>query len=101
MVGTLTLSLETSTMKHRWTHNLIKTSCGIILSLIVPLSLQAKTKSVRKTQEVNFGEMSLKGTVRNPEGAYLVQKRGIHFMPLHDIQKDLDTRIRESVQEVR
>jgi hypothetical protein len=56
----------------------------------------AKQRTVRKVQEVNFGEMNLKGTIRNPDGAYLVQKRGIKFMPLYDVQKDMDSRIRES-----
>lgn len=55
-----------------------------------------KQRTVRKVQEVNFGEMNLKGTIRNPDGAYLVQKRGIKFMPLYDVQKDMDGRIRES-----
>ena len=56
----------------------------------------AKQRTVRKVQEVNFGDMNLKGTIRNPDGAYLVQKRGIKFMPLYDVQKDMDGRIRES-----
>ncbi len=56
----------------------------------------AKTKTVRKVQEVNFAEVDLKGTVRNPDGAYLVQKKGIKFMPLHDVQKDLDQKLRET-----
>lgn len=56
----------------------------------------AKTKNVRKVQEVNFDEMSLKGEIRNPDGAYLVQKRGLKFMPLHQVKKDMDARIRES-----
>lgn len=56
----------------------------------------AKQKTVRKVQEVNFGEINLKGTIRNPDGAYLVQKRGVKFMPLYDVQKDMDSRIRES-----
>ena len=58
---------------------------------------QAKTKVLRKVQEVNFSETSLKGTVRNPDGAFLVQKRGIKFMPLYDLQKDMDMKIRNSV----
>lgn len=62
---------------------------------------QAKTKSVRKVQEVNFSELNLKGTIRNPDGAYLVQKKGIKFMPLYDVQKDMDSKIRDSVQYVR
>lgn len=57
---------------------------------------EAKKKVTRKVQEVNFGEMNLKGTIRNPDGAYLVQKKGIKFLPLYDIQKDMDSRIRES-----
>jgi hypothetical protein len=57
----------------------------------------AKTKTVRKVQEVNFSEMNIKGTIRNPDGAYLVQKKGIKFMPLHDVKKDMDSKIRDSV----
>lgn len=62
---------------------------------------QAKTKTVRKVQEVNFSELNLKGTIRNPDGAYLVQKRGIKFMPLYDVQRTMDAKIRDSVQYVR
>lgn len=72
-----------------------------VFALFVAAPAQGKTKTVRKVQEVNFGEMSLKGTIRNPDGAYLVQKRGIKFMPLHEVQKDMDSKIRESVQYVR
>lgn len=56
----------------------------------------AKTKNLRKVQEVDFDEMSLKGTIRNPDGAYLVQKRGMKFMPLHEVKRNLDSRIRDS-----
>ena len=74
----------------------------LVASLLFSTTLaQAKTKTVRKVQEVNFAELDLKGTVRNPDGAWLVQKRGIKFMPLYDVQKDMDTKIRESVQYVR
>ena len=68
-----------------------------VISLLgVSTTVFAKTRTVRKVQEVNFGEMNLKGTIRNPDGAYLVQKRGIKFLPLYDVQKDMDGRIRES-----
>jgi hypothetical protein len=66
-----------------------------LLMLISSIPAFAK-KTVRQVQEVNFGDMNLKGTIRNPDGAYLVQKRGIKFMPLHDVQKDLDQKIRET-----
>jgi len=75
----------------------------IILTLAVFVSTSflatkahAKTSKVRTVQEVNFSEMNLKGTIRNPDGAYLVQKKGLKFMPLHDVQKDLDGKIRET-----
>ena len=67
-----------------------------VFNLLVGATALAKQRTVRKVQEVNFGDMNLKGTVRNPDGAYLVQKRGIKFMPLYDVQKDMDSRIRES-----
>lgn len=68
----------------------------IAFCLLGTTAAQAKSRTVRKVQEVNFGEMNLKGTIRNPDGAYLVQKKGIKFMPLYDVQKDMDSRIRES-----
>ncbi len=74
-----------------------KTMLSMTFILISVLSLPAFAKNtVRKIQEVNFSDMNLKGTIRNPDGAYLVQKRGIKFMPLHDVQKDLDQKLRET-----
>lgn len=70
----------------------------ILFPFMASAKSTATTKKVktRDIQEVNFGEMNLKGTIRNPDGAYLVQKKGIKFMPLHDIQKDMDKKIRET-----
>lgn len=69
----------------------------VVACLLGPVTVSAgPKKTVRKVQEVNFSEMSLKGTIRNPDGAYLVQKRGLKFMPLHDVKKDMDGKIRES-----
>ena len=64
--------------------------------LVASVSAHAKKTEVRKVQEVNFSDMNLRGTIRNPDGAYLVQKKGLKFMPLHDVQKDLDQKIRET-----
>jgi hypothetical protein len=67
----------------------------VLIMSVISIPAFAK-KTVRQIQEVNFGDMNLKGTIRNPDGAYLVQKRGIKFMPLHDVQKDLDQKLRET-----
>ncbi len=76
-------------------------SLSLILFLSFTASAEQKKKTVRKVQEVNFGEMSLKGTIRNPDGAFLVQKKGLKFLPLYDVQKDMDARIREASFYVR
>jgi hypothetical protein len=68
----------------------------LLLALSHPSFADSKKRTIRKVQEVNFGEMSLKGTIRNPDGAYLVQKRGIKFLPLYEVKKDMDSRIRDS-----
>lgn len=62
---------------------------------LIPNSASAK-KTIRKVQEVNFSEMNLKGTIRNPDGAYLVQRKGLKFIPLHNLQKNMDQKIREA-----
>ena len=64
--------------------------------LLMSYKSVAKNVKIRKTQEVNFSEMSLKGTIRNPDGAYLVQKRGIKFLPLYEVQKNMDEKIRDA-----
>ncbi len=74
---------------------------GLVFSVLDLVHAQVKKQTIRKVQEVNFDGLDLKGTLRTPDGAYLVQKRGIKFMPLYDIKKDMDSKIRESVQYVR
>ena len=72
------------------------TTTLMVILVFATAIAEAKTVNVRKTQEVNFSEMSLKGTVRNPDGAYLVQKRGLKFQPLYKVQEDFDQKLRET-----
>lgn len=80
----------------------MKSRVYFIVSLLIFLfaselsHAQGKKRVIRKVQEVNFAEMSVKGTIRNPDGAYLVQKRGLKFLPLYDVKKDMDGRIRDA-----
>lgn len=72
----------------------------LVLSLMVmSLALPVLAKDKKKVQEVNFEEMMMKGAIRNPEGSFLVQKKGLKFYPLYEVQKDFDQRIRESEPE--
>lgn len=60
-----------------------------------------KSKGHKKTQEVNFEGADIDGQVRNPDGAYLLQKKGVKFMPLYKVQKHFDEEIKSSVDYLR
>ncbi len=75
---------------------------SLSLSIVFTTStVFAKKVKYRKTQEVNFDGSDVDGQVRNPDGAYLVQKRGIDFVPLYKVRKNFDDSIKESVNSVK
>ena len=55
----------------------------------------------KKVQEVNFDGSAVDGVVRTPDGLYLVQKRGIEFLPLYKVRKKFDKSIKDSVEYLR
>ena len=75
----------------------------ILVLAIVTMSSTVFAKKVqyRKTQDVNFEASEVDGAIRSPDGAYLVQKRGIDFNPLYKVRKNFDENIKESVEYVR
>lgn len=63
---------------------------------------QTKKKvQYRKTQSVNFDETDIDGQVRSPDGAYLLQKRGVQFLPLYKVNNQFEKNILESVEYLR
>ena len=72
-----------------------------ILVFTVSSTVEAKKKEVRKSQDVNFAEVDIEGKTHNPDGAFLVQKRGIDFVPLYKMKTQFDQRIKESVNYLR
>jgi hypothetical protein len=58
-------------------------------------------KSKGKIQEITFSDMDIKGNARTPDGAYLVQRRGLRFLPLYQVKQDFDNRIRESIVQMK
>jgi len=60
-----------------------------------------KKVTYRKTQEVNFDGSDIDGQVRSPDGAYLLQKRGVKFMPLYKVNNQFEKNILESVEYLR
>lgn len=76
----------------------------IAMGLIFPAMAEEKGKkkvTYRKTQEVNFDETDIDGQVRSPDGAYLLQKRGVQFIPLYKVNNQFEKNILESVEYLR
>jgi hypothetical protein len=69
--------------------------------LFTTSTVLAKKVQYRKTQDVNFDAMDVDGQVRNPDGAYVVQKRVIEFLPLYKVRRNFDENIKESVEYVK
>jgi len=68
---------------------------------MAPETSHAKKVQYRKVQEVNFDGSDVDGKVRNPDGAYVVQKRGLDFVPLYQVKKNFDDSIKDSVEYVK
>ncbi|MGZ3721875.1 MAG: hypothetical protein ACXVA9_03020 [Bdellovibrionales bacterium] len=78
----------------------------IILSLIVmvtAVAVHADDKKVKysKTQQVDFENQDIDGKVNSPDGAYLLQKRGVQFIPLYKVNNQFEKNILESVEYLR
>jgi hypothetical protein len=70
----------------------------IVMTVFITSTVYAKKVEYRKVQDVNFDAMEVDGQVRNPDGAYVVQKRVIEFLPLYKVRKNFDENIKESVE---
>jgi len=76
---------------------------GVLMVLVLSATSTVFAKKVeyRKTQDVNFDAVDVDGKGRSPDGAYLVQKRGIDFVPLYKVRKNFDDSIKESAEYVK
>ena len=73
----------------------------MIFTVFSTSTVWAKKVEYRKTQDVNFDAVDVDGQVRNPDGAYVVQKRVVDFMPLYKVRRNFDENIKESVEYVK
>jgi hypothetical protein len=70
----------------------------LIVLAISPVTLANDSqKKFRKTQEVNFDGTDIDGVVRSPDGAYLLQKRGVKFTPLYKVDAQMEQGILDSI----
>lgn len=72
-----------------------------LVLLVISIPAFAQKVKYRKTQEVNFDGSNIDGKVRNPNGAYVVQRRGIDFVPIYKVRESFDKSIKESVEYLR
>ncbi len=74
-----------------------------IVALGMARASQTKTHKKRgnQVQEVNFDGTDVDGKARKPDGSYLVQKKGVEFVPLYNVRTQFDQSIKESVDYLR
>lgn len=66
--------------------------------LVTPSSFAQKKGSVQK---INFDETDVNGRVRQPDGSYIVQKKGVEFIPLYKIKEDFNQQVESSVDYIK
>lgn len=74
--------------------------CGVVANAFAEGGKKKKV-TYRKTQEVSFDGSDVDGVVRSPDGAYLLQKQGVKFMPLYKVNNQFDKNIKESIEYLR
>lgn len=72
----------------------------IIATFALPIHAEEKEKR-SKVQKMNFDGEDVDGKVRQPDGSYIVQKRGIDFIPLYKLRDNFDDQIEQSIEYVK
>lgn len=71
----------------------------VLIGLFQTTVAQAETQPrYKKTQEVKFEGSEVDGVARTPDGSYVVQKRGISFIPLYDVKNHLNENMGSSIE---
>ena len=70
----------------------------IIGTIVTP---QAFAQKAARVQKINFDGSDVVGKVRQPDGSYVTQKRGIEFIPLYKLKESFDEQIQDSVEYIK
>jgi len=60
--------------------------------------IPAHAQKAARVQKINFEGADVDGKVRQPDGSYIVQKRGIEFIPLYKLKESFDDQIKDSIE---
>ncbi len=80
---------------------LLSLSC-LVLSLGIlifadDLRAEGRKPATHKTQNVDFEGDTVDGKGVSPDGAYLLQKRSVDFVPLYKVREQFDDNIKNSI----
>lgn len=73
----------------------------ILFFILVIASADTFAQKKANVQKINFDETDVSGKVRQPDGSYIVQKRGIEFVPLYKLKENFDEQIEQSIDYVK
>lgn len=73
----------------------------MILVAVMIVGSQAHAQKTTRVQKINFEASDVDGKVRQPDGSYIVQKRGIEFIPLYKLKESFDEQIQDSVEFIK
>ncbi len=74
----------------------------LLAMLVITMHAKANDKNANgKVQKVDFNETDINGKVRSPDGSYLVQKKGVDFVPLYKTKKRLNENIKETIEYIQ
>ena len=69
--------------------------------IILCAGMPAFSEDDSKVQKVNFSAADIDGKVRSPEGSYLVQKRGVDFVPLYKVKQKFKSNVKDSLEYIQ
>lgn len=74
----------------------------LILALaVLVFAPVANAQKATRVQKMDFDASDVDGKVRQPDGSYIVQKRGIEFIPLYKLKESFDEQIQDSVEYIK
>ncbi len=73
----------------------------LLLVAVLIVGTNAHAQKATRVQKISFDGADVDGKVRQPDGSYIVQKRGIEFIPLYKLKESFDEQIQDSVEFIK
>ena len=74
----------------------------VVMAVVNMMSVTiAHAQKAGRVQKIDFEASDVDGKVRQPDGSYIVQKRGIEFIPLYKLKESFDEQIQDSVEFIK